>query len=392
MDGTDRRRRPRDERVALWRLADLVDRHVADPGGVVAGQLRLDDATVAVNVDVSVDHVGLVGAAGRAAALGRRAREGGFRRELLEGALRQALDAADLGAVAAGPRCGLLRVLGAGLGLLAARQVARIFAGAELVARRPHELVRLALVGNPGIGIVAKTEGDAASAVRPHIRRTFLGAIVEADVVTADRPPGALGVDLVAQRARLVRRGERILGAEAEVADAAALGDQHHRALTAFRERDVAHRLAEAGACDVGVTVEEVWQHELAPNVGRVEAAVRIEPHRPHRVALVVVRGLVPAGLPESRARPDRIEQPRLVRHGVTAHAETPHPAAAGGEVPALRAVVELSTAIVDAGARVAVERDRRQARALAVFRVDEAGSALRTVIVDAEVGAVGRA
>src|SRR5262249_9999787 len=68
-----RRRRGGNEGVALWRLADLVDRDVADLGGVVAVELARNDIAVAVDVDVGVDQVGLIGA-GRISRLARRRR------------------------------------------------------------------------------------------------------------------------------------------------------------------------------------------------------------------------------------------------------------------------------------------------------------------------------
>ena len=100
----------------------------------------------------------------------------------------------------------------------------------------------------------------------------------------------------------------------------------------------------------------------------------------------------MPARLLESGARPDRVIEPRFALHHVAAHAETPHPAAAGGKVPALRAVVEGAGAVFHAGARLGVERDRRQARAFTALTIGEIAAALDTVIVEAEVGAVGGA
>src|SRR5262249_62264488 len=100
---------------------------------------------------------------------------------------------------------------------------------AQRIAGDPDELVALARVDGPGVVVVAKSERDAARAVRIDEGLAVIVAIVEADVVAPDRAPGAGLVELIAQRARLVRRGERVLRREPQVADAAALGEQHHR-------------------------------------------------------------------------------------------------------------------------------------------------------------------
>src|SRR5262249_19729812 len=142
--------------------------------------------------------------------------------------------------------------------------VARSIARAERVAADPDELVGLARVGDPVVGIVAEAEGGAAGAIGPHERRTVLASGVEADVVAPDAPPRSFLVELIAQRPRLMRIGERVLRGEAEITDAAALGDEHDLALAAFGKRDIAHRLAHPGALDVLRLHEEVRQDEFA--------------------------------------------------------------------------------------------------------------------------------
>src|SRR5207247_2249761 len=101
--------------------------------------------------------------------------------------------------------------------------------------------------------IVAITvaESDAAGAIGVDIGLALVLAIVKADIVTADRLPAAGLIELVAQRARLVRAGERFVRAKPEIADATALGEQHHRTRAAFGERDVADRRTVAGTIDV---------------------------------------------------------------------------------------------------------------------------------------------
>src|SRR5262249_33658002 len=99
-------------------------------------------------------------------------------------------------------RCGDARALSG--------QVARPLGGAERIAGNPDKLVALRRIDGPAVGIVTHPERDAARAVRVEVGLAVGLAIVEADVIAPDRVPVAVRVELVAQRARLVRRGEGI--------------------------------------------------------------------------------------------------------------------------------------------------------------------------------------
>src|SRR6185369_11583208 len=161
----------------------------------------------------------------------------------------------------------------------------------------------------------------------------------ETDVIAPDRVPVAVLVKLVAQRARFVRRGEGVFRRKPEIANAAALGEQHHRPRAAGRKADVADRLTETGARNVVLLAEEVRQDELAPHVAG-EIAVGTEPHRPDRVALVVILRVLPARIVEGGAAPDRVIEPHFIARRVAVHADTPDPPAGEGDVPALRCLV----------------------------------------------------
>ena len=56
----DRRRRHHRHEAVRLRLAEFIDRDVADLGGVIARQLFVDDGAICIYVDVRVDKVGLI--------------------------------------------------------------------------------------------------------------------------------------------------------------------------------------------------------------------------------------------------------------------------------------------------------------------------------------------
>ncbi len=74
-----------------------------------------------------------------------------------------------------------------------------------------------------------------------------------------------------------MRRGERVFGGNAEIANSTALGHQHDRLIAAPGKRDVAGRMAVARASDVRGGNEEIGQHEFAAHVGRIERTVWTE-------------------------------------------------------------------------------------------------------------------
>lgn len=84
-----------------------------------------------------------------------------------------------------------------------------------------------------------------------HVGLPLVLSRIKSDVVAADRLLGAVLIKLIAQRSRLVRPDEGISLSEPQIADAAALGEQHDRALSLFGECDVADGLAVAAARDV---------------------------------------------------------------------------------------------------------------------------------------------
>src|SRR5262249_50279136 len=158
----------------------------ADLGGIVARELDVDDGALGVEVDVGIDQVGL-GEAGRRRRVALRGRLlGRVRIDLLERGFGHALDAVDLRVVKR-------RILARAADLLR-RGAARALSGqeawplrrAQRIAGDPDELVALARVDGPGVVVVAKSERDAARAVRIDERLAVIVAIVEADVVAPD--------------------------------------------------------------------------------------------------------------------------------------------------------------------------------------------------------------
>src|SRR5690606_25253047 len=155
--------------------------------------------------------------------------------DLLEGGLGQTLNAMDLGIVRNG--VGELFLGGRLDGLLTfpsdvdleAREQAGPLRRAQRVAGHPYELIRSRRICDPGLLVVAQAECNAAGAVGAKVGLPCLPAIVEADIVPSNGPPGACAVELVAEGARLVRPREGILLSEAEIANAATLGHQHDR-------------------------------------------------------------------------------------------------------------------------------------------------------------------
>ena len=188
-----------------------------------------------------------------------------------------------------------------------------------------------------------------------------------------------------------MRGRERIVGIETEIADAAALAEQHESDAAAFRERDVADRRAVAAARDSRRIAEEIGHQKLAANIGGDKAAVWAEPHRPDGIALlalIAARG--PIRVAKRRAAPHGVIEPRLARPRMPPRSEAPNTPAGGGEIPAFRRIVELAgLAIVDARLRGRIERNRREAARLPARDIEEIGAALRAVIEEAEIGAV---
>src|SRR5262249_21763164 len=123
----------------------------------------------------------------------------------------------------------------------AGRVVARTIDGAERIAGNPGELVRLGQV-RLSLRRVVRAERDAAGAVRSDERGAVEPPGIEAAVVAPDRFPASRGGHADAQGARLVRRRERLVDLEPEIADASALPEKHDRRAATGRERDVADR------------------------------------------------------------------------------------------------------------------------------------------------------
>ena len=348
----------------------------------VSGERRLvavgaDRPATRVEGDVGIDHVGgLRPIGGRHWPRGRRHGIGRLRPELLQEALGRALQAVD--------ETGVLQNARRGIEAGAARR-------AEVVAGRPDEAVLPRQILDAGIG-VAVAEVAAATGAGAQPRRTVVLALVEADIVAPGGQPDAIVAEFVAQHPRFVRAGEGVLGTEAEIAHAAALGEQHDAAVAAGGELDVGHRAAvlrhRSGA---GVVTEEGRHEELAPHARRVEAAACVEPHRPDAVVLLVVDAL-PLGIAEAVAAPHRVEQPALAAVRTRPDRETPDAAAEIGEVPARRRPFERpGGTITDPRGAGAVEGDRRQRQRLAGLRVEEAPPPLDAVVVAAELAAVLR-
>src|SRR5205085_10132352 len=119
-----------------------------------------------------------------------------------------------------GLRC--IRRPGAGWRPGAGRIVARPVDRAERIARDPGELVRLRQV-RLSLRRVIRPECDAAGAIGAHERLAVEPPAIEPDIVAPEHLPASLLGQPGAERARFVRRRERLLGIEAEIADAAAL-------------------------------------------------------------------------------------------------------------------------------------------------------------------------
>src|SRR5947209_14921319 len=393
---TDRRRWQERHRLRRRRLrTDLVDRDVTDHGGVVAQQFVTDGVSLSVDVDVGVDQIGLVrsGALGRCG-LGLLVRiKRCFRCEFRDRVFPHALNAVNLrivtllfaglrgGWLDAG-RCAAWRGLRRGAG----RQIAWAFRRTERVAGGPDELVDLAQVDLTGRRI-SEAERDAAGAIGANEGRAILLAVVESDLVTPDRTPGAGLIEFVAQRARLMRCGKRIFFGETKVAHSAALGDEQDRPIAAGRERNIARRMAVAGARNIFRSGEEVRQHEFVPDIGDGKRAVRPDADRPDRIALVIFGSAIPGSVVECRTAPDRVIQTHLAR-AFGAHAKPPDSAARGGDIPAFRRGVEARRAVGNAGLAARIERDGGPAARLLALRVAEICAALRAVVEEAAIAA----
>src|SRR6185503_6858875 len=104
-----------------------------------------------------------------------------------------------------------------------------------------------------------------------------------------------------------------IPGGEAEVADPAALGEEHDARAGEPREGDIGDGMADPGAGDRLGRTEEFRQQELAPHGARGEAAVLGNRHRPGRI-LLVLAGRWPVRTAEALAAPDRIVEADLAR------------------------------------------------------------------------------
>src|SRR6202011_1653308 len=101
----------------------------------------------------------------------------------------------------------------------------------------PGKLVPPSKIDGSG-GRITGSEGHAARAIRPDIGIAVQSPVIEADVVTADRAPAALLAQSNPERARLMRCREGLIDLEAEIADAAALADQHERGTATLGTRD----------------------------------------------------------------------------------------------------------------------------------------------------------
>src|SRR5712691_8692043 len=201
-------------------------------------------------------------------------------------------------------------------------------------------------------------------------------------------------MELVAQRPRLVRSGERIFVVQPEIADAAALGEQHDRTVGADRKRDVADRAAQPRPRDVLRTEEEIRHDEFAPDARNVEVAAWADPDRPYRITLFVLRQAVPRRcLPQVRAARHRIVQAEFITGRYPSDAEAPHPSSVGRKIPAFRRILELARrTILDPRPRRRIEGNGSQLARLLAFGVQEIGAARNAMIVKAEIGAVAGA
>lgn len=83
-----------------WNGAFLVDREIADQGGVVACELSLDQVPLRIQIDIGVDQVGLIGAE-RRERLGRLLRKSCRRRDLVHQVFGHSLQAMDVGIILA---------------------------------------------------------------------------------------------------------------------------------------------------------------------------------------------------------------------------------------------------------------------------------------------------
>src|SRR5690606_9286149 len=135
-----------------------------------------------------------------------------------------------------------------------------------------------------------RPETRATGAIGAHTRFALMDSVIEADVA-ADRSPDAVVMQFVAQYARFMGGGKRIGLAEAEIAQAAPLGNEHQGETGGHGKSDIAHRLAEAGAGDILRADKEIGQQKLPADAPDVEGAVRGDADRPHGIALVVVAG-----------------------------------------------------------------------------------------------------
>ena len=347
--------------------AGLINLDVADARGVVAGGFLDQNAARGVEVLVDVDHVGCKQRVGRIGirSVGRVWTRRAGREQFVIGLDRRALQAVDLARV--GPRS--YRRLDA-----SARNRAQRIAG------HPQGIARTVTVGVAGF-VVAVAEVDAAGRPGPEEGGTDILAVVEADVVAIVRQPDAVGTANVAQHARGVRNRERIHGIEAEIAYAAALGDDHQIA----GYRDVGRRARRR----IGV---HAGQGDLQPNVGSYELAGCVDADRPDRVHGVVA---APLGIVEGFRTPDAVIEARLA--GASRNRHAPDAAAEIGEVPARRRGCERQCrarcvgARTDQGRTLGVEGNRSEVLRRPDDRVVMARTAVDAVIVGRKKCSVGR-
>ena len=348
------------------------DFNVADLRCVVFQRLDADRCARRRHVGVEVDEVGGERAVGRIRFAARRVGTGRAGGQNL-GRLR---DARALETVH------LVRV----------RQLARrrVDAGAggrtEKVPAHPHRFVRTVRIDRAG-AVVAIAEVDAAGGVRPQPGRTDAAPVVEADVVAAlRRPRPVLDMD-VTQHACRVRLGEGLRLVQAEVAHAAALGDEH---LALRRNREVGHDARPLGRG------AEIRQDEFAADVRGIESAILVEADGPDGVLRVVAR-CRPVGRAERVAAGDGVVEAGLARRRIGMDREAPDPAAEIGDVPAGRRQREIGRsaravgAVEQRGRAVGIEGDRSQRLVGAAGHVEEGGAPLRSVVEAIDMRAVQR-
>jgi len=236
-------RRRRDE-CLRWCRTNRIDFYVAGRGRIITRHFLFDRCAGLVNIDIQVDHVGLVGAVGFFRI--------GSRHHFAERFGGHSLNSVNFGRI----------VLVAG-GRVEAGTVG--LGGAKGMTAAPRKAIGLGQIDLPFAGVPV-TKCNATGRICLHGWFAFIGALVVADVIAAYGQPIAGLVQFIAHHARFMWLGKGCLELHSGVSDGTAFGDEHDVLLCALRERNIGNGMAVPNLCNALCINLEVRQEEFSPD------------------------------------------------------------------------------------------------------------------------------